>query len=425
MTREAEHFYTTDPSVIYYAYTRSSVPGDPCASTSIWSMKGPYSVSGGTRKYGRDGSHETVMVNGWREPTPYWGYHFVTKDVALMNSMPYYGGSTIQWGNNCPIYALRTYPSGVDFTTFRPTDASLQSQAITAALAELGSATAELGVELREAHKTAAFIGKTLGDLAQAAWDLRRGKIPPDWKRKWRKWSGDIPRSFDRTFCNRWLEYRYAWSPLILGVHDSLALLEKRSQERLWVQTVRKRAERVDSESTSWLYNQNIGSAYALKADIETVVCDKTSVYVVLSFTPRDGLMTLNDAGVMNPATVAWEVVPFSFVADWFLGVGDYLNALSALAAWSFKGGTATTYKEWGTQRIYHWMPSGSNGFCVAPSAITAKAGGHSFNRVVLSAGDLTPGLHVGKGLNLVRSLDSISLMYSLLRGKNIKGLRV
>jgi hypothetical protein len=44
--------------------------------------------------------------------------------------------------------------------------------------------------------------------------------------------------------------------------------------------------------------------------------------------------------GLLNPAEVIWELVPFSFVADWFLPIGDYLSALDAPMRFSHVGGT-------------------------------------------------------------------------------------
>jgi len=32
-----------------------------------------------------------------------------------------------------------------------------------------------------------------------------------------------------------------------------------------------------------------------------------------------------------NPALVAWELVPFSFVADWFVPIGSWLTAIAPL----------------------------------------------------------------------------------------------
>lgn len=35
--------------------------------------------------------------------------------------------------------------------------------------------------------------------------------------------------------------------------------------------------------------------------------------------------------GLLDPLTLAWELIPFSFVVDWFLPVGTYLSQLTAL----------------------------------------------------------------------------------------------
>lgn len=42
-------------------------------------------------------------------------------------------------------------------------------------------------------------------------------------------------------------------------------------------------------------------------------------------------LSQLQQLGLTNPALVAWELVPFSFVFDWFISVGQYLQGITAL----------------------------------------------------------------------------------------------
>lgn len=42
-------------------------------------------------------------------------------------------------------------------------------------------------------------------------------------------------------------------------------------------------------------------------------------------------LRTLSQLSLTNPLEVAWELVPFSFVVDWMLPIGDYLSNMSAL----------------------------------------------------------------------------------------------
>lgn len=39
--------------------------------------------------------------------------------------------------------------------------------------------------------------------------------------------------------------------------------------------------------------------------------------------------------GLINPALVAWELVPFSFIVDWFLPIGSYLDSLTTFAGYT------------------------------------------------------------------------------------------
>jgi hypothetical protein len=41
-----------------------------------------------------------------------------------------------------------------------------------------------------------------------------------------------------------------------------------------------------------------------------------------------------------NPAALAWELVPYSFVVDWMIPVGDYLSSLDAVNGLTFRRGT-------------------------------------------------------------------------------------
>jgi hypothetical protein len=47
----------------------------------------------------------------------------------------------------------------------------------------------------------------------------------------------------------------------------------------------------------------------------------------------------LNQTGFTNPINLLWELLPFSFVADWFLPIGNYLEALTAWNGLEFLDG--------------------------------------------------------------------------------------
>lgn len=50
-------------------------------------------------------------------------------------------------------------------------------------------------------------------------------------------------------------------------------------------------------------------------------------------------LSTLQQLGVTNPLLLAWELVPYSFIADWFIPVGDYLQSLDRFLGKEFVKG--------------------------------------------------------------------------------------
>lgn len=54
-------------------------------------------------------------------------------------------------------------------------------------------------------------------------------------------------------------------------------------------------------------------------------------------------VVTAGELGLTNPALVAWELVPYSFVVDWFLPIGDWLQAQTSLLGLSFSDLSITT----------------------------------------------------------------------------------
>jgi len=65
--------------------------------------------------------------------------------------------------------------------------------------------------------------------------------------------------------------------------------------------------------------------------------------------------------GFTNPTNVAWELVPFSFVVDWFLPIGDWLSSLSSLDGLVIKESYRTVYiHEWYERLDQLWQTDGA-----------------------------------------------------------------
>nr|WFS39157.1 MAG: putative maturation protein [StochSRVP_11 levi-like virus] len=135
---------------------------------------------------------------------------------------------------------------------------------------------------------------------------------------------------------NSWLEYKFGWLPLLSDVRGAAEALAKFHREDYSVGTVNAATEiklnpvwtRVPYGSTGSMTDSSSGD---IKAKIKLRF--KTSVGI-FGNTPNMGLS--------DPHVLVWELLPYSFVVDWFLPVGDYLSALTATQGVSFLDGSIT-----------------------------------------------------------------------------------
>lgn len=59
-------------------------------------------------------------------------------------------------------------------------------------------------------------------------------------------------------------------------------------------------------------------------------------------------IQTLSSLGFANPSSLAYELTPFSFVVDWFIPIGNYLNNMDAFNGLSIDKATKTVLtKQW------------------------------------------------------------------------------
>lgn len=70
--------------------------------------------------------------------------------------------------------------------------------------------------------------------------------------------------------------------------------------------------------------------------------CSRVSVTVTGA-----AIQAASQYGLNNPSLIAWELVPYSFVVDWFLPVGDYLERLGAFSGLKFSDYSYTESADW------------------------------------------------------------------------------
>lgn len=191
------------------------------------------------------------------------------------------------------------------------------------------------GTTIAEGREALGLIGDRVGTLYRSYKALRRGnfsafctelKITPKRKHKrllkrYEGGSKSVVREVARGHSGLWLEYWFGWSPLAGEIYQStIALTAQNTSGKHWGSSGSGLPE------TGFQYLHSGGSGKRIKEKGVYVV--KTGA--IVSYTSPNVALA-QQMGLANPLAIAWELVPFSFVVDWFTNVGDCLGALSDL----------------------------------------------------------------------------------------------
>lgn len=214
----------------------------------------------------------------------------------------------------------------------------------------------DLGVSLAELGQTIGLIGSAAARLAacyrhlrkleyrQAARvlgisdrdNLRGVKFPSGVSHKTAKdlriylKRKSLHESSSKALANAWLEYTYGWTPLIYDVYTVAKAAAYANAKAPYDVTF--------SGSNTLIENEpGLHCSTAAKASGQsTFKCYEKHNFLVQNTTLRN----MNNLGFTNPFIIAWELVPFSFVVDWFYPAGDYLRSLTAFSGLKWVSGS-------------------------------------------------------------------------------------
>lgn len=206
-----------------------------------------------------------------------------------------------------------------------------------------------LGVALAEGRETVSMVHSTALALAGCIRSLRRGnfrmaaehlrlgnerhiiqrlergsdRMPPyDYVRC--PTSSRIAASND--ISGRWLELQYGWLPLLNDCYEAgtafATIANRPRRTRVQVSRTRRSTYNASVSPSNW-------SGWTNRFETRRYIYEIS-----------EDLSIPRELGLEDPLTIGWELIPYSFVVDWFVPIGTYLENLNQLP--KLKGRTLT-----------------------------------------------------------------------------------
>jgi hypothetical protein len=146
----------------------------------------------------------------------------------------------------------------------------------------------------------------------------KRFKSKPRYRAEDDTWEIRLKRRAS-AFGSNYLEYHFGWEPLMKDIDNLMEIYHSPLRNKHgW--PVRGVGTSGGPQAPASHPNFAIGTYYAWGASV--AIRARVKVQNV-------DLYRLEQLGLLNPAVLAWELVPFSFVVDWFTNVGDYLASFT------------------------------------------------------------------------------------------------
>jgi len=183
-----------------------------------------------------------------------------------------------------------------------------------------------LAVNVAQGKQTVNMIVDNLGSLGRSFVALKRG----DFSTAARQLGVSQRKSKLKTsdVSGRWLELQYGWLPMIGDTYEAVKAYAEIHKVRSHTVVVKKSINGVHNGSQSpsnwsgdglWLYRKRI------------------------EYEMQESLSAARSLGLVNPLSVVWEIIPYSFVVDWFIPIGTFFDNLSIIPKLQGRFLTTTT----------------------------------------------------------------------------------
>lgn len=224
----------------------------------------------------------------------YYGVHpYVVNGTWQLWGQPYvpsFPPNAAAWSDNDSIRLINKLAETINDSSFNP------------------------AVMLGTMHQTLDLIADRTKKLAKSIAYLRKGNLVKSLEAA----TGHRRTSNkEKTSAQLMLEIQYGWRPLVNDVYEGATWLAAKLQKPM----VHRVSRRLRREVPLAVDNGTAAGRLFRSASL------RVSKQVIGYLTEGKADTSLN---LYSPATLAWELLPWSFVIDWFIPIGEYLDARGA-----------------------------------------------------------------------------------------------
>jgi len=273
---------------------------------------------------------------------------------------PYAGGTRLKWNNFTltaasrnrpskyaewyrwqgaanlkPQYMGKTYGALVSWNGFgaEPTWTTADTNKLLAKLAtKVKGHDFNLAVNLAQMHQVSSMVAFNLGQLGRSIMALKHGDFATA-----ARCLGTKPRSSrlkPSDISGRWLELQYGWLPTLSDTFEAVKAFHEISEGP------RKAIIRTSVSKKAWPEGSQSPNQFSSTYEFNLTRRIQYEMY--------EEMTAERSLGLLDPLTVAWEIIPYSFVVDWFVPIGTYLDNLNAIPKLKGRFLTTTTTRRRG-----------------------------------------------------------------------------
>jgi hypothetical protein len=295
---------------------------------------------------------------------------------------------------------------------------ALEADAKSKALSKARDMKANVAVALGEGRQTVRMITDTANRLGRSYRAFRKGHFG----RAAKELGISKPT---KSAANHWLEYSYGWMPLLSDVKGLAELAAQHvglggRQKRFSVH-----AQSVFSKPGQMIQNPTAPCNYAHGELVgyfwqyDFTATGRCGLLLELDVTTA-ALAAQTGFGLTDPLLLAWELTPFSFVFDWFIDVGTYLENIGALQGLKVLDGFYSITRDckgeaWGGRKD-------NSGWALTQPPPKVPFTLRNYSRVFWNGSAPSLRMPLADGLNARRLVTSAALWRQRLRGDRVPG---